>query len=168
MNISKKVLIPAAILLVLLTVGGIVLLFLQPERLAFWDHVNAHTRYNELQQQYNPEPEGWVINYISVHHKETPDSEFSHVELEDEAKIAELVDILSDIKVIDKPREEREFGSYTYSLYIDHPNYMDVIIDFDEDLDEMWIVFSLMNPPAYKIKNTSAFREYLEELFKSY
>lgn len=56
MNISKKVLIPAAILLVLLTVGGIVLLFLQPERLDFWTHVDAHTRYNELQHSTIPSP----------------------------------------------------------------------------------------------------------------
>lgn len=166
MNISKKVLIPAAILLVLLTVGGIVLLFLQPERLDFWTHVDAHTRYNELQQQYNPEPEGWVINYISVHHKETPDSELVSIEIEDEAQLAELVDILSEIKVIDKPRETHDMGTYSYSLYIDHPNYMDVMIEFNEDLDEMWIIFSYINAPAYKVKNTSAFREFLEGIFE--
>lgn len=166
MNVSKKVLIPAAILLVLLTVGGVVLLFLQPKRLAFWDHVDAHTRYTELQQQYNPEPEGWVINYISVHHKETPESEFVSINLEDEAQIAELVGILSGIKVIDKPRETHDMGTYSYSLYIDHPNYMDVMIEFNEDLDEMWIIFSYINAPAYKVKNTSAFREYLKGIFE--
>ena len=166
MNICKKVLIPAAILLFLLTVGGIALLLLQPERLAFWDHVDAHTRYNELQQQYNPEPEGWVINYISVHHKETPDSELVSIKIEDETQLAELVDILSGIKVIDKPRETHDMGTYSYSLYIDHPNYMDVMIEFNEDLDEMWIIFSYINAPAYRVKNTSAFREYLEGIFE--
>lgn len=163
---NKKIIIPAAVILLLIIVGGTVLWLIQPQTLAFWDHVDAHTRYNELQQQYNPEPEGWVINYISVHHKESPDSELVSIKIEDEAQLAELVDILSGIKVIDKPRETHDMGTYSYSLLIYHQNYMDVMIEFNEDLDEMWIIFSYINAPAYKVKNTSAFREYLEGIFE--
>jgi hypothetical protein len=76
-----------------------------------------------------------------------------------------LVDILSEIKVVDKPLEAHDMGTYSYALCIEHPNYMDVMIEFDKDLDEMWIIFSYTNAPAYKIQNTSAFKNYLKGLF---
>lgn len=162
---NKKIIIPAAVILLLIIVGGTVLWLIQPQTLDFWTHVDAHTKYTELQQQYNPDPEGWKINYIDVLYKETPDSAYAHVKVKDEAKLAELVDILGEITVVDKPREAHDMGTYSYALCILHPNYMDIMIEFDKDLDEMWIIFSYTNAPAYKIKNTSAFKDYLKGLF---
>lgn len=159
MSKIKKIL--PVVLAALIVCVIVVIMILQPKKLDFWTHVDTHTK-----DIYYAPKDGWEIEYIDVLHKETPDSDFESVRLKDEEKIDELIDILSEIKVKDNPGDERDMTEYSYSVFISYSNYMDVIIDFDEDLDEMWIVYSLNHPPVYKITNTSGFREYLHELFQ--
>lgn len=159
MSRNKKILI-AVVSAILVVIGVALLIILQPGKLDFFTHIDKYTK----DMWYVPE-DGWDIEFIDVIYKETPDSDFASIRLTDEEKIGELLDILSEIKVIDKPRDERDMTEYTYSIYISYSNYMDIILDFDEDADEMWVVFSYTRAPAYKIKNASALRKYFEELF---
>ena len=154
-----------AIILAAVTIAS---LFLLPEEIGFWQHVNTHTyEYVDATKQVGPSRELHPLAALSeVGVRVQNNGNIHSVTYSEEKERNGILTLLRDIKVVDSPRKERSLEDSAYTVVLHCDCHSEQSICFNSKFSEVWIITDKASVPAFKIKNTSAFKEYLEELFE--
>ncbi|MBO5702042.1 MAG: hypothetical protein J6S71_06355 [Clostridia bacterium] len=161
--------IPILIATLLLIAGIIAIICQRPDDVKFVEHLynNTHEKV-DVATMIGPPYSLHPINALSgldvhIQNKDAETQTFTYSGMEESFNILKKI-IETDI--VNIPRKERGLEDSVYTIVLKCECHSEQYLCFNSGLSEIWIITDEESAPAYKIKNTSAFKEYLEELVK--